>query len=48
LSDVEPENVEPPADLDAHEAWLIKMRELGQRFLNVLVEKLENAKIPKD
>ena len=48
MSDVEPENVEPPADLDAHEAWLIQMRKLGERFLDALLERFEDPKTPKD
>jgi hypothetical protein len=43
----EPDNPEPPADLAAHEQWLAKMRELGRRTLDALLEE-EELKKPKD
>lgn len=42
----EPDNPEPPADLAAHEQWLAKMRELGRRTLDALLEE-EELKNPK-
>jgi hypothetical protein len=40
----EPENPVPPADLAAHEQWLAKMRELGGRTLDALLEELKKSK----
>ncbi len=41
----EPDNREPPADLAAHEQWLARMREFGQRTLDTLLEEQKQPKI---